>query len=56
MVRAIATASTAPPAPNECPVTPLTLVTNGRLLPKTRLVAAAYAASLSAVEVPCALM
>ncbi len=49
------TASTAPAAPMRWPVTPLPEVTGSAPSPNTLASAAASAASLSGVEVPCAL-
>ena len=49
-----AIASIAPAAPSAWPVTPLVEVTMGRRSPNTSAMAAASAASLSGVDVPCA--
>src|SRR5262249_37576166 len=50
-----ATASAAPAAPIMCPVTPFVDVTGGADSPNTLRIASASAASLSGVDVPCAL-
>ena len=50
-----AAASRAPAAPSGCPVTPLIDVIGGLFEPNTASTACASAASLSGVDVPCAL-
>src|SRR5690606_33080670 len=54
-VNASATASIAPAPPCECPVTPLIALTAGPGAGNTSRMAIASVASLSGVEVPCAL-